>query len=375
MGRLVPAVKRAAGVLVVCAAACAVYGSSLLVPGPDAGMDAGPDAKPPSCDLVRWPPRPNADDPSQGEVEVLVAVSSLHFVPPDGGRSGFDLDSVCTCHGQPPAPESCVPNAGATQHCDGDGGIDNSGGTLLSKFQQIGNVFSDSDLAKGILKGTGNILLRLQGWNGKPNDKQLVFSIYISNGTERDDAGNRTLPSFDGGDRWTVDTESLVGGTAPPYVPAYEDRAAYVSGGVLVASLDFPLTLGTRSVSRVYIRLKGAIVSARIVEDGSTFRFTDGVIAGRWPTTNFLGALAAFTDPLNPQTHLCGDSGTYQIIKTQVCKEADITSDLLSDGKGAPCDAISIALFFEATSAQFGPPEMPMPAPAPCGPVYMDDCR
>jgi hypothetical protein len=357
--------------------ACAVYGSSLLTSGVDGGggTDAGSDTGvKPMCPLARWPARPAADDPSNNDLDFVVAISDLHFQQADGGIGGYDLDGICTCIGNPPGPESCTPQMGATPHCDGPGGIDNSGGDLLAKFQQIGNVFSDSDLTAALAKGSGGVLLRLQRYNGKANDTQVTFSIYTSNGTIPDDAGNMIPPAFDGGDSWTVDSDSLVGGVAPPYVPNYSDPSAYVSDGTLVANVDFPLSFGTRSVSRLLVKLKGGVVTARIVPWKSSFQLTDGILAGRFTTQNFLTNLQGFKDPFNSNVHLCGDSGTYLVVKSQVCHAADVTSDLLSDGKGAPCDGISAAFFFKASPAVFGPADKAAPANPPCGIGYKDDC-
>lgn len=363
-------------VAIATTSACAVYGSSLLVPQTDAGIDAGSDSgtPPPSCPLARWPSRPAADDPSSNDFDVMVALSELHFQKPDGGIGGYDIDGVCTCLGNPPGPESCTPHAGAMMHCDGPGGIDNAGGDLLAKFQAIGNVFSDQDLTNGIVKGTGGVLLRMQKYNGTKNDTQVTFSIYASNGTPLTDAGKPTTPEFDGGDTWTVDVDSLVGGVAPPYVPTFADPSAYVSNGTLVASVDFPIAIGTRSVSRLLVNTKGGTITAHVEPWRNTFALADGVLTGRFTTGNFLTNLQGFTDPFNPNDHLCADSGTYQIIKTQVCRAADVTSDLLSDGKGAPCDGLSIGFFFKALPAIFGPADTPTPAMPPCGTGYKDDC-
>lgn len=368
--------RRRSALLLLGTSACAVYGSSLLLPKQDGGApDAGqPDARP-SCALARWPDRPSKDDPSQGDVEVLDGLAWFSFTrPDDGGLDGFDLDSTCTCEGNPPAPESCIPNAGAMPHCDLEGGLDNSGGALLFKFSQLGGVLSPDNVTQSIQSGSGSVLFRLQNYNGQPNDTQVAFSIYPSNGTIPDDAGKRPPPTFDGGDRWTVDTASIVGGTGPPYAPVFVDSAAYVSNGVLVAHVDFPFQVGTRSVSTVYVRVKGTVVAAKLVPSGSSFSL-EGMMVGRWPTSNFLTALQGVVDPFDKNQHLCGDSGTYQTIRSQVCRAADVTSDIQSDGKGAPCDAVSITFMFRASPAVFGPPEAANPAPPPCGASYSDDCR
>ena len=365
--------RRRVALALLATSACAVYGSSLLLPKPDAGAsDGGADAAA-ACVPARWPDRPAQDDPSQGDVEVLTALSSFSFsTDQDASLGGFDLDSVCTCAGEPPAPESCVSSVGAA-HCDLEAGIDNSGGQLLYKLSQLGGVLSPDSLTQSIQSGSGSMLFRVQGYNGQPNDTQVSFSVYPSNGTIPDDAGKRPSPDFDGGDKWTVDTNALVGGVAPPYLPSYVDPSAYVAGGVLVAHVDFPFQVGTRSVSSVFVRLKGTVVSAKLAVSGGRWSL-DGMLVGRWPTGNFLTALQGVVDPFDKNQHLCGDSGTYQTIKKQVCRAADVTSNLLFDGKGAPCDAISLTFVFRSSAALFGPAEPATPAAPPCGITYADDC-
>src|SRR5437762_2717572 len=113
---------------------CSVYDASLLVAGgaDGGGDDAGSDSPPgddAGCLFARPPPKPASDD-GNGDTEFIVALHTLDFgATLDGGAlggRGYDLDSVCTC----PGPESCKPWPGAKDHCDDDGGRDNSGGQL-----------------------------------------------------------------------------------------------------------------------------------------------------------------------------------------------------------------------------------------------------
>jgi len=221
---------------------CAVYDASLLVDGAavdapitsDAG-DAGS-----GCAHLLPPPRPSADDPSDGGDVEFVAVINLVNFGLDGGIHGFDLDRTCTC----PGPETCVPSATAKPHCDGEGGTDNSGGALVANFAQLSPQFDPSGANNTLQEGRGGLVIRVSGYNGTNNDTSVIVDIFISNGTvPLDDAGNNPLPLHDGTDQWGVDPGSLVG-TPPPYVAAHEDSAAYVTGGVLVGTVDFPLGLG-----------------------------------------------------------------------------------------------------------------------------------
>jgi hypothetical protein len=82
--------------------------------------------------------------------------------------------------------------------------------------------------------------------------------------------------------------------------------------------------------------------------DGN-YDLASGIIAGRWKATDILGTLASldvFGAPLC--TYL--DGGAQSYAAQSVCPYVDITSSGI-DNDTAPCDAISVALGFDAVSA------------------------
>jgi hypothetical protein len=338
-------------------------------PGPkDAGADVatGADAGEGGCPLIRWPARPATEDGTE-DVEFVDALMSLSAEPdPDAGTGvvqAYDLDGVCTC----PEPESCTPRAG-TQHCDGPGGIDNSGGDLLSTIAQL--VDRNADANKRLRSGDYGLLFRVRRYNGGADDREVEVSVFLSNGTDGiQDGGVPPAPLYDGNDRWTVDPASVAGGTGPPYVPIYVDAHAYVADHVLVATMNFPLRLG-----RMSIELTGSVVTGTLTKDTLGYHVTDGVIAGRGSTRSLLTNLAAIDDPFVKGGHLCGDSGTYADAKKEICAATDIVSDLKQDNTSAPCDALAVSAHFTSSVAQLGTVFAPPAPPAPCGPQWVDDC-
>ncbi len=351
-------------------ASCAIYDSSLLLPdaGGDAPVvsDAGDGGS--TCAHLLPPPRPAADDPSDADVTIINVIQYVDFGL-DGGVYGYDLDRTCTC----PDPESCVPSPTAKPHCDGEGGTDNAGGALIATFAALSPMFDPTGSNAVLQSGRGSLLVRVTNYNGKANDTSVHVDVFISNGTvPLDDAGNNPPPSHDGGDLWSVDPASVVG-TPPPYVASHEDTAAYVSEGVIVGTVDFPLGLGLLNPD--FLQLHGAYVTATVVQTPQGLALHQGLISGRWDTRNLLTGLEAVKDPFDKTQYLCGTDPTYQALKVQICQAADITRLVQNDNTGAPCDAISLALSFTAEPALLGGVLAPnKPLPTPCGTSYSDQC-
>ncbi len=349
-----------------------MYDASLLEDGgaPDVAPVAEAGADGDTCDHAEPPPRPAADDPSDGgDIEILSALASVDFnLAGDAGVIGFDLDRTCTC----PGPESCVAQSNGNPHCDDARGRDNSGGALIQQFSSLTSVLDATKLDQHIAQGLYSLVLRVRGYNGTANDSQVSVAAFSSNGTvPLDDAGTNPVPKHDGTDQWGIDPASVVG-TPPPYVAAYEDDAAYVSGGVLVANVSFPFSIGT-SFGANFLRLDGAYLVATLAKTAGGYTLS-GVVTGRWDTRNLLTGMQAIKDPFNPGQFLCGTNATYAAFKAAICAAADIASESASDNTGAPCNALSLAVGFQAEPAQLGGILPSGTRPTPCGATYSDKC-
>lgn len=371
------AVLLAGGVAV--AAACTVYDASLLVPGDAGASDAGADVVVDPCKATGWPARPDKDDPGGADVEFYNALTTLDFnASPDAGATtiGFNLDGVCTC----PQAESCHPADAAPQHCDGKDGLDNSGAALIRQFSSANGFFDQNYINQQIAAGIFGAVIRVRGYNGKANDTKVEVAVFVSNGTDGIQIGKPIAPKRDGSDKWTLDPTSLKGGALPDGgapVALYVDSNAYVSNGFLVGTLNFPLSIGAgNGEGLVTIELSGSVLAAKLEPSGSSFK-AKGTIAGRWPTRKLLTTLQVLHDPLDSTKtqFLCGPNVTYQVLKTRVCDFADITGNLLEDGKNAPCDSLSIGFGFESGPATFAGTWPKPDGGTPCGPQWTDDCN
>jgi hypothetical protein len=319
-----------------------------------------------ACVSARWPERPTADGPSVAELVVATETIDIGWPKAPGAPvPGFDLDGVCSC----PGPPSCVTPPTGKVACDADGGIDTAGTEVISGLLQLSEV--TLDITARIRTGEHGLVMRLREYNGGPDDSRVELAVFLSGGSEGAQEGAPVPPRFDGNDVWTVDPSSLFDKNVPPYRALFADTNAYVAGGTLVASVDFPLRL-----SEFTMRLRGSILTAKLVADGASFRLVDGHVAGRWSTKELLTGLDTTGDPFDGDAGggLCGDSGTYQLLKAKVCAAADLASDPQRDNTSAPCDALATTVLFTAGRAKLGAPFAPAPKRRKCGDTWTDDC-
>jgi hypothetical protein len=360
-------------------AACSSAFIDKLFDGPVVAATEGGGDAPARCELRHIPEQPAAADTADTP-PLTFAFETLRVDDREGedaglgAAPGFDLDDACTCF---PEKGSCEPPDGGKVLCDYDGGRDNAVGPLVdiavsllvSKYGKQGFVTRKID------EGDFTVLLSISEWNGQADDPRVSVALYMA-GTLRNVDGGRVLPSRDGGDRWTIDRNSLTNGDAlvgqdctrgAGCVPRYRDTSAYVRGNTLVARLAAPLKLAT-TAGPLDIELTGLTLIAQIVPEGASYRL-EGELVGRWPTDKMLGSLARLTVV---DEGLC-KGPYYPDFKTTVCNAADIAADPAEDRKGSPCTALSAAFSFTAGRATFAIVSAPTFPPNGCE-NFRDTC-
>lgn len=332
--------------------------------GGDAARDAGTDAAtcegdsgvvpmPPGCVLERWPARPTCGDSGDDGTERFIALLDPLFE--QGGNLwrtiGMDLDGLCTDPFAAPPAVECTTSGGTAP--DGERGIDNAFGYLLSSA--VLGVFPSmqADMREAMLEGRQVPVVRLAGWSGEPDDARvsmwLAGSVDILRAetplptTPLQDQRDLPDPRYDGTDRAYVASAYFDGVSSSPLV--YDDNA-YVAGGVLVARLPdrAPLDLRREATGgAARIRMTDLRLIAKLSADGT--HFEDAVLAGRWARSDML----AYTADLG----LCGtDPDTLRAIALftgLLDRSLDVRSLPGSGGDGVPCDAVSTAIPFERT--------------------------
>jgi hypothetical protein len=321
--------------------------------GGDGAFDGGaPEGA--ACPGTSLPDRPSASDPSDGgDVPALVlAFDTLDLDP--SHDIGLDLDHTDTC----PGPESCqVPsNSLRDATCDNPDGAD----PVLNRVTAlVGSVYCLNSPATVL--AYENWVLRISGYNGQPNDTQVTVELYVSTGTPPiGDAGENVAPAFDGGDTWQIWDQSLVPEAGA--LSRYIDPAAYVAGGVLVTQ---PNVLGVAgggvpllarpppaalrcdagapgNGAPLVLYMQGFVLAGRLTPGAGGFSLQCGRWGGRVAMNGPYGLLRSLG-----QLGFC--NGT-----TLLCALTDIASSPASDGKNAPCDALSFGAAFTASPASLG---------------------
>jgi hypothetical protein len=331
------------------------------------------------CGLATYPGPPSVITP-EGQEEFVAAFHSIDFGDKSATPPGLDLDGKCTCFGNK-VPKGCCQADGpscmqASKTCDGARGIDNVGAgvfSLISTF--LGNFGSDyfSQRAQG---GFWTSLIRVRSYNGTPNDGRVEVDIYASGGFQQP-PGGVDVPKWDGSDPWKVTDDSVDkgdGGAPDLDHPKWFDKTAYVTDGVLVASLPSSV-LRLSGTSAIDVRVSAGFLVAKIVPQGpgAGYALTDGLVVFRWKIADVLYALSSYRDANGKP--ICTDNPLYTTGRSQLCNLPDINVEASKPTE--PCTAVSVGLAFEAKPAKLGAfsPSAPLTGgcPAATDPQY-DSC-
>lgn len=327
---------------------------------------AGGDA---ACVPRKAPERPDGAA-TGGNLTIVNALDTFEFDDPadptKANRTGLDLDGVCTC----PGPRSCRPVRGAGI-CDYPDGVDNAAGEFfLNLFSVIGKEANET--AK-IRAGQHGLVTRLRNYNGLPDDDEVEVAIFNSFGLDAPTDGGlpdgaAPVPKFDGTDKWTVDSKSLLGGAA--YVPNIVDARAYVRNGYIVGKIANAIRIGPYVVPIV-----GGILVAHLVKVGDSFGIDVGTMTGRSNARELLTALESVPNPLDKTKYLCGnDNLVFLNLRDSFCKNLDVATDPNLDGQETPCDAASFSVRFSSLPAQLGRVVDSGPPKKPCGETWSASC-
>ena len=331
----------------------------------DSSTEDGPSA---TCNLRKAPERAEGGA-GGGTLTFVNALDSFEFSDPSdpakANRTGLDLDGVCTC----PGTRSCRPLKGAGI-CDYPDGVDNAAGEFfLSLFSVIGREANET--AK-IRRGEHGLVVRLRNYNGLPDDDEVEVAIFNSFGLDIPaDAGlpdgAAPVPKFDGTDRWTIDSKSLLGGAA--YVPNIVDARAYVRGGVVVGKVNNSIRIGPYIVP-----ITAGVLTARLKKMGDSFGVDEGIVSGRSNARELLTALENVPNPLDKSKYLCGADAVFTNLRDRFCANLDLATDPTLDGKESPCDAASFSIRFTSSPAELGKVVDTGAPRKPCGESWVATC-
>lgn len=340
----------------VLGASCAL-GSFEKVEAPvDAGIDLGCQHAtvpgPPSLETLDagWP---DATTASGDEFVAAVRTLRMKFAA-DGGPLGLDLDRFCSCQGE---PASCIARSDQDKDlaCDLPEGRDNQLTSLFNLIEFVLGLDTEADSLGTLYSefaelGRWTVVFRVSGYNGLPNDDKVRVEWYPSNGLYSD-AG--TTPVWNGTDEWAVTPSAVVDPNAAPIdiKPLFFDNDAYVTNGMLVFSLQQGELLVTNGLTRLAITISDGTVMGQIDPYGGSYVLRNGIIAGRVSEQNQFKMVAEFRD--HNGAPFCTSGNPYWLAtRDGICRGSDI--QIGSPAPNKRCDAISLALGFEADTAKVG---------------------
>lgn len=334
-------------------AGCDVYDASLV----EEGVSPGP-----ACDLHEPPPRPEGTDDGEDAGEVVFALKDVTL--DQGGDQwrdiGFDLDGLCSV---PPDPqvECDPPHPTVSPETDGNGGIDNAFGHQLYPLVAVTLPTLQEDARASEELGLGAIMVRVRGWNGRPNDPRvdamIAISVFGASGDGSGSAPEVTFgadgspqlpdgsepapPAWEGDDWFWVRPENFVEGNLDR--PVLRDDNAYVADNQLVAVLPERTDILFQATEQaVLVRLTESIAYADLTDRS----VMPSQVAGRWAILDILQTAE--------RVGICPGTGQYDIISTQLDRSADIRSQAGTGGAGVDCDALSIGVTFVGYPANIG---------------------
>jgi hypothetical protein len=336
--------------LAAIAFSCTIFNGVVADPPPDGGSGgAQPDAAAEASDGCehKLPPSEPAR-PGDGvtiDAGFVVVGKSIRFGDPS---FGYDLDGVCSCTGRGGTDRgTCVPPDAQPPDfaCDGEGGVDNVAGRLSGG---IGGFDLEESANNGIASGTNAIVVRIEGYNGTPNDPEVMVSFFRSFGPVTP-TGEKIKPDFDQFQEWSIDRASL----DPMTTETANDRGrGRVVNGKLVAELTTVTILPNLKMT-----VKNPSVTGEIKQDAlGRYFLTNVIVGGRWPIDEALNAIGQYRgddglpicDPASKYGYLLG------LMRATLCLSLDLNEDPKNANKGLKCDALSAGAIIETVPAKYG---------------------
>jgi hypothetical protein len=354
--------------LASCLVACQIIAGIDRVEKDPPVVDAAPEAGADPCPHAVPPPAPATDDDPSGAIPpIYLAVRVFGDAKPGAnGVAGFDLDGVCSCDLQPSTAHggasSCAPKS---TDCDEEGGVDNQASKLFGQLAPEG--VSLNTLANGSIdQGARTLLFYVSGYNGKPNDQAVTVGAMLTNGiidgsgcgTAVNPANGLAPPGWCGKDLWSFAADAVKPGTHEPTATG----KGYVTGGVLVFTSDLPLSMYLGGGT---IAIGSPTTAGKIGENDAGHWALEGTFAGRMVASDLIDLLGNYdTKDDDGGSGLC-QSAFFATVKGAICTSVDVARLPGLDFRGGDCDALSIAIGFEAEQVAIGARR---DAPKPSGP-------
>jgi hypothetical protein len=332
--------------------------------------------------------RPEQSDSAQDLPPIVLAISKTRHgvnedrrelpADPEAWRIiGFDLDGTCTnsstceVEGTRVNEPSCS-NSISTPF-DGDACRDNTIGRIFGVGQSspiIGGMFgmTEADWNCELHRGGFSTLIRISRYNGKPDDADVRVDLYTSTGLQvlpgwkcrqsiEEPLTERWYDYADwlSNSHWKVSARSVDLAALPPEggLPDAKvaDPAAYVRDGFLVAHLpdgsEFQWNGENTPVPGFRDVLRSPVLVAPLARDPDSLGWfiKNGTLSGAVTAADLLTGYRE----IGVCENMCN---TFPTIENYLASNLDVLASFAgAPPSDAPCDALSIAIDFDARAA------------------------
>lgn len=336
-------------------AACFLPGFE-KVDGTAVGGGGGAGAGEDPCS-ARWPAQVLETSADTDSIVINLATRTIDIGERDVTVApGFDLDRSCTCCEGCTEAQTCTPPGEPL--CDAPRGRDNAVAHFLSRLQEtVPSPVTTDALQAEIDAGAWTILMRITGYNGQPDDDQVVVSLY---GT----SALGSAPTWTGQDVWSMRSDYLPVASTNPDEALVRSDIAYVAGGFLVGTFGAAAPLRLSLTGGFDLKLSSAVVSGRLEPSGESFRLLDATLGGMWSMPDVFVSLANLRS--GGVAVACRMQSLYEdTLKPLLCSLRDSRPGFDTP---TPCDGLSFGAAFVSEPVIIeGVSSPPLPG-TPCAP-------
>ncbi len=312
----------------------------------------------------KQPPAPGGGSVGTGSTPTVLAIRRVFLGetntsgqpdPNAWANYGFNLDGLLSTK---TGSNHCTlqPNTPPSNKVDGTEGIDNGFGKNVVPILKTLVPSPSDDTSLAIEQGGATVLLKLDNLDNAPNQTNISAALYKG-------APLQGPPAWNGSDVRQVLPDSVNGGSVNQ--PRVRFPASYVVGGTWVSGgkglVELNIDIGGWAISLVILN---AVITMNVTPGGAGA--SNGVISGLVKTTQLVSEFEKAAGYLTGG-QLCPGNPTLEGALIAIRQTSDIMSDGTNGDPAKHCDAISVAIGFEASPVQLGGVASPTPPPPdPC---------
>ena len=315
------------------------------------------------ADPGKQPPAPGGGSVGTGTTPTVLAIRRVFLGetntsgqpdPNAWANYGFNLDGLLSTK---TGSNHCTlqPNTPPANKADGTAGTDNSFGKNVVAILKTLVPSPSDDTSLAIEQGGATVLLKLDNLDNAPNQTNINAAVYKG-------AALQGSPAWNGSDVRAVLPDSVNGGNVND--PRVKLPNSYVSNGTWVGAsaglVELRIAIGGFPITLAIVK---AVITMVVSAGGGA---ANGIISGLVRTEQLVTEFEKAAGYLTAG-QLCPGNPTLEGAAIAIRQTSDIMSDGSNGDPAKHCDAISVAIGFEASPVQLGGVATPSPPPPdPC---------